>query len=258
MTSAQSRLGISVFFPAFNDAGSIVQLVKDGLAVLENLTDDYEVLVINDGSTDATSVVLAELTRSEPNVRVIHHERNMGYGTALRTGFRNAKKDLIFYTDGDGQYDVRQLSELRHLLIEGVDVVNGYKVRRADNSSRKVFGAVYNQIARYLFRLPIRDVDCDFRLLRRSIIQDSDLTSSSGAICIELVYKLQAAGAVFVETPVFHYPRVHGESQFFTVGRVVRTVLDCFSLWWRLVGLRHFLSVRDDSTATAPQTKVAG
>lgn len=258
MTSTQTRPGISVFFPAFNDASSIARLVRDALAVLADVTDDYEVLVVNDGSTDATAAVLDELARSEPKVRVIQHERNLGYGAALETGFRNAKKDLVFYTDGDGQYDVRQLLELRDLLIDGVDVVNGYKVRRADNSSRKVVGAVYNRVARFLFRLPIRDVDCDFRLLRRSIMQDFDLTATSGAICIELVYKLRAAGAVFVETPVFHYPRLHGQSQFFTAGRVFRTVLDFFSLWWRLVVLRHFLSVRADSRATAHQTKVAG
>ena len=257
MTKTEPALGISVFFPAFNDAGSIVRLVEDALAVLQTLTDDYEVLVINDGSTDATAVVLDKLMSAEPRLRVIHHERNMGYGSALRTGFSNARKHLVFYTDGDGQFDVRELAGLHRLLIDGVDVVNGFRIRREDKRQRKVLGAVYNQMARLLFRLPIRDVDCDFRLVRRSIMQDFELTCSSGAICVELVYKLRAAGAVFAETLVCHYPRAHGRSQFYTLRRVFRTVQDFLLLWWRLVGRPRVLNVRDGIRRMSASNEVA-
>jgi len=238
----QSRKSISVFFPAFNDAGSISRLVETAVSILPTLTDDFEVIVINDGSTDATSVVVDELARVHPRVKVVHHAQNMGYGGALRSGFSHANKDLIFYTDGDGQYDVRDLLKLHPLLIAGIDVVNGFKIKRSDGAHRKVLGGVYNRMARWLFHLPIRDVDCDFRLLRRSALQRIELVSSSGVICVELVRKLHASGSVFVEVPVPHYPRVHGRSQFFRLRRVSQTALDFCLLWWRLIILSQFSS----------------
>ncbi len=223
--------GISVFFPAFNDEGSIGGLVGDALAVLPTLADDYEVIVVNDGSSDGTAGVLDELARVEPRLRVVHHEVNRGYGGALRTGFASATKELVFYTDGDGQYDVRELARLRPLLVAGVDIVNGYKIQRADGWRRKALGATYNRLAHLLFNIPIRDVDCDFRLLRRRAVAGLELFSSSGSICVELVHKLHRAGCVFAEVPVHHYPRAHGRSQFLTLRRVGRTALDLLGLW---------------------------
>jgi glycosyltransferase involved in cell wall biosynthesis len=223
--------GISVFFPAFNDEGSIGSLVADALALLPALTDDYEVIVVNDGSTDGTAEVLEELARREPRLRVVHHGVNRGYGAALRTGFASATKELVFYTDGDGQYDVKELAALRPLLAAGVDIVNGYKIQRADVWRRKAIGALYNRIAHLLFSIPIRDVDCDFRLMRRRAFEGLELVSSSGSICVELVHKLHRAGRTFAELPVNHYPRAHGRSQFFTLRRVGRTALDLTGLW---------------------------
>ncbi|HEX5704831.1 MAG TPA: glycosyltransferase family 2 protein [Pyrinomonadaceae bacterium] len=239
MTDILRENSITIFFPAFNDAQSIAPLVRNALAVLPALASDYEVIVINDGSEDDTASVLEELARSEPRVKVVHHERNMGYGAALRTGFSQASKDLVFYTDGDGQYDVRELASLYPLLTDGVDVINGFKKQRADDVSRKLLGGFYSRFARVLFNLPIRDVDCDFRLLRRAALQRVQLSSSSGAICIELVFKLHRAGCVFVEAEVPHYPRTHGRSQFFTLRRVMRTALDFWLLWVRLVVLNR-------------------
>lgn len=232
-----------MFFPAFNDAGSIAALVRNALVILPALTDEYEVLVINDGSTDDTAAILRELERDSPNVKVVHHSQNKGYGAALRSGFMHASKDLIFYTDGDGQYDVCELIVLFQLMRDDVDVVNGYKLGRADDLHRKVTGAVYNRAARLLFRVPIRDVDCDFRLLRRSALQRINLTRSSGVICVELVRKLHAAGCVFAEAPVHHYPRLHGRSQFFTVWRVAQTIRDFLAMWLKLIVEPRFARV---------------
>ncbi len=225
---------ISVFFPAFNDAATIAEMVTEALAVLPTITDDYEVLVVDDGSTDATASVLDELVRRWPHVRVIRHAHNRGYGAALRSGFRHATKELVFYTDGDAQYDVRELARLIVPMTDEVDVVNGYKRKRADARHRVVLGEIYKRMARWLFGLPVRDVDCDFRLLRRAALERINLVSASGVVCAEMIYKLHEAGCRFAEVEVHHYPRRHGHSQFFTFRRVVRTAVDFFVLWVRL------------------------
>jgi glycosyltransferase involved in cell wall biosynthesis len=179
------------------------------------------------------------LSHKLPRLRVVHHPHNRGYGGALRSGFEHATKDLVFYTDGDGQYDVNELAGLIPLMTDTVDVVNGYKIKRSDARRRIVLGAAYKFLARCLFGLPIRDVDCDFRLMRREAIQRIELTSTSGVVCTEMIYKLRVAGCRFAETPVHHYPRLHGQSQFFTLRRVARTGYDFFRLWLKLVVARR-------------------
>lgn len=236
MSNKTSRPSVSVFFPAFNDALSIGKLVADAFAVLPDFADDFEVIVINDGSADETGEVLRalQIVYGE-NFHVVSHETNQGYGAALRSGFRAATKELVFYTDGDAQYDVSEIAKLFPLMTEAIDVVNGFKLERGDKINRKVVGGFYNRLAHALFSLPARDVDCDFRLIRRGFLEKITLTSTSGSICVELVYKLKRAGARFVETGVNHYARPHGRSQFFTVGRVSKTLIDFFGLWLRLV-----------------------
>lgn len=255
---SQHTPSITVFMPAYNDAESIVPLVSEALAVLPTIADDYEVIVVNDGSTDATGAVLDEFVRTRSHVRVIHHDRNKGYGGALRTGFDSASKELLFYTDGDGQYDVRDLPALYRLLTPQVDVVNGYKVGRGDAGHRKLLGTAYHRIASLLFNIPIRDVDCDFRLIRTSALGQIELTSSSGAICVELVHKLHRAGCDFVEVPVRHYPRLYGRSQFFTLPRVARTIYDLLSLWFRLVMLPNLVPNSHYQRATGKSDKGVG
>ena len=233
--SRELRPGISVFFPAYNDAFTISRLVIEALDVLPALTADFEVIVINDGSTDETGAHLDALAKTRGEVRVIHHSSNKGYGAALRSGFASARKELIFYTDGDGQYDVRELPHLYSLMTPEVDVVNGFKIKRADSRHRRLLGGLYNSLARLLFLLPIRDVDCDFRLLRRRAVAPLKLTVTSGAICVELVRQLHENGCRFVEAPVHHYPRPHGRSEFFTSRRVFHTAFDFLRLWIRVM-----------------------
>lgn len=252
--SNNKSYGVSVFFPAFNDEDSIAKLIHEALEVMPRITNDYEVIVVNDGSSDGTAAVLDDLASKEPRLRVIHHPRNRGYGGALRSGFESATKDLIFYTDGDGQYDVREMTNLIPLMIEDVDVVTGYKIKRSDSRRRIVLGAIYKFLARRMFGLPIRDVDCDFRLMRREAIQSVTLTSTSGVVCTEMVYKLSKAGYRFVETPVHHYPRLHGQSQFFTLRRVARTGYDFLKLWLKLVIGRRLTFGVERRKATADPT----
>lgn len=204
--------------------------------MLENLTDDFEVIVVNDGSQDDTGAVLERLRREHgERLRVVTHVRNRGYGGALRSGFAAATKDLVFYTDGDGQYDVGELPRLVRLMGPDVGLVNGYKLERNDPRHRIWIGNVYNLFARFLFRVKLSDIDCDFRLLRRELLDAIRLTSTSGTICVELVRKIEQSGCRVVETGVHHYARQHGRSQFFRVRSLLVTLTQLVRLWVRLV-----------------------
>ena len=230
--------GLTVFFPAYNDSGTIASLVIAAVQTAGRLTSDFEVLVINDGSRDATAEILDELARLYPQVRPIHHEQNRGYGGALRTGFSSATKEWIFYTDGDAQYDPREMALLWEKRGDAVDVVNGYKISRSDPLHRIVIGRIYHHTVKLLFGLTVRDVDCDFRLIRRRVFDTVKLEKSSGVICLELMKKITDAGFSIVEVPVHHFHRAHGKSQFFNFPRLARTAVDVFKLWSALVWRR--------------------
>jgi glycosyltransferase involved in cell wall biosynthesis len=231
---------LTVFFPAYNDAPSLPLLISRTFETLENYPADFEVIVINDGSYDDTAHVLAELeAQYSPRMRVITHPRNRGYGGTLQTGFLAATKDLVFYTDGDGQYDVRELPKLLALMQPGTGLVNGYKLERNDAPYRIWIGNIYNAFARFLFRIRIRDVDCDFRLIRRSLLQDTPLTSTSGTICVELVSKLERSSYGVEEIGVHHYARLHGKSQFFRLRSILQTLRQLVQLYLRLAGSRR-------------------
>ncbi|NWF79123.1 MAG: glycosyltransferase family 2 protein [Chloroflexi bacterium] len=235
------RPSITAFFPAFNDAGTIGSMVVSVSKTLEELTDDYEVIVVENGSTDYTVQVLESLAERYPRLRVFTHQQPLGYGGALRVGFASATKDLIFYTDGDAQYDPRELKLLLPALRQDVDVVNGWKIDRGDPLHRKIIGRVYHHTVKLLFGFQLRDVDCDFRLIRREVFDVIDLESDSGTICLELVKKLQDAGYRFAEVPVHHYHRTYGQSQFFNFPRLWRTGVQLIQLWWKLVVRREHL-----------------
>jgi glycosyltransferase involved in cell wall biosynthesis len=230
-------LGLSIFFPAYNDGGTIASLVILAVQVAATLTPDFEVIVVNDGSTDSTKAIVDDLVRTYPRVRAVHHPVNRGYGAALRTGFAAATKDLIAYTDGDAQYDPAELPVLWKKLTPDADLVNGYKISRSDPWHRVVIGRVYHHTVRFLFRLRVRDVDCDFRLMRREIFDRVKLEKDTGVICLEMMRKIQDAGFRVVEVPVHHYHRLHGRSQFFNFTRVFWTGMDVARLWVKLVVL---------------------
>jgi glycosyltransferase involved in cell wall biosynthesis len=247
-----TKPSLSIFFPAYNDAGTIASLLMVAHMTARKLTDDYEVIVVDDGSPDHTGELLDEMARGLPWLRVVHHEQNRGYGGALRTGFLTASKDLVFYTDGDAQYDPREIKTLMAALTGDVDFVNGYKISRNDPLHRVVIGRVYHWFVRTVFGLRLRDVDCDFRLLRRSVFEKVHLTRSSGVICVELMKKVQDHGYRIAEVPVHHFHRSYGKSQFFNFPRVARTLLDLARLWFELVVRKEHL--REAKTqAPAPE-----
>jgi glycosyltransferase involved in cell wall biosynthesis len=230
-----NRASISVFFPAYNDGGTIGSMVLMAVRTLNELTDDFEVIVVNDGSKDYTADVLSSLSTQIPQVKIVPHNGNQGYGAALITGFSNCTKDLIFYTDGDAQYDVREMKILLSELNDGVDWVNGYKISRADPLHRKIIGRIYHWLVRLTFGIRLRDVDCDFRLIRRNVFDKVNLKSQSGVICVEMIKKFQMAGFKVAEVPVHHFFRAYGKSQFFNFPRVSKVAVNLVQLWWQLV-----------------------
>jgi glycosyltransferase involved in cell wall biosynthesis len=252
MPAAPSRPGLSVFLPAYNDSGTIASLVITSLKTAERLTPDFEIIIVNDGSADATAEIADELARQYPQVRVVHHEKNRGYGGALRTGFASATRELIFYTDGDAQYDPAEMESLWAALNDGVDLVNGYKISRSDPLHRIVIGRIYHHTVKVLFGLKVRDVDCDFRLMRREIFDRVVLEKNSGVICLEMMKKIQDAGFRIAEVPVHHYHRAFGKSQFFNFRRLFRTAIDVMKLWMALV-----VRGEHERRSPAPVTPVA-
>ncbi len=226
---------VSAIFPCYNDEPTIAGLVDDVYAALSPLVADVEVIVVNDGSSDGSGELLDKLAVERPWLRPIHHERNGGYGAALITGFSNARYDWIFYTDGDAQYDAREAARLVPLATADVDVVQGYKIGRGDSWYRKVIGRIYHHGVKLLFGLHVRDTDCDFRLFRRRLFTDQPLTSTSGVICVEMMWTFERAGARFVETPVHHYFRPSGKSQFFRLPAIAHSARQLLGLWWRMV-----------------------
>ncbi len=198
-------------------------------------TEDYEIIVVNDGSQDSTGEILDELGDVVPELRIIHHPENRGYGAALRSGFEAAGKELVCYTDGDAQFDPRELDRLLHALTPNVDYVNGYRTRRADPLLRVLIGSPYHRFVRAAFGLQLRDIDCDFRLFRREVLESVELVEHGGTLCIELLKKLQDGGFSFAEVPVRHFPRVYGRSQYFRPKSVLASYVDLFRLWVKLV-----------------------
>jgi glycosyltransferase involved in cell wall biosynthesis len=234
------KKSLSIFFPAYNDGGTIASMVVLALKAAQEYTDDYEITVVNDGSSDYTGEILCQLAKQFDNLKVVHHEKNRGYGGALISGFENCTKDLIFYTDGDAQYDVREMHTLLKELTDEVDWVNGYKISRSDPVYRKLIGRIYHWIVRLTFGIRLQDVDCDFRLIRRSVFDNVKLKSHSGVICVEMIKKFQMAGCRFREAPVHHYFRAYGKSQFFNFPRVFRVCVNLTQLWWELVWREKF------------------
>lgn len=217
---------LSIFFPCLNDGRTLPNLVEKAYRVGEMVAENVDVTIIENGSSEMTRNVLERLEKKYSKLRVISYPKPLGYGGALREGFAHATGDWVFYTDGDGQYDPMELTKLIEKLSDRIDVVNGYKRDRKDAMYRNVLGSVYNQLLQRLYHPPIRDVDCDFRLIRRAKLSHIVLKTSSGLTCLELLLKLQKVGARFAEVGVSHFPRLGGRSEFFRFSVLMRTAFE--------------------------------
>jgi glycosyltransferase involved in cell wall biosynthesis len=247
-----TRPSITAAFPCYNDSGTIASIVIVADRTLRELTDDYEIIVSNDASTDNSADILTELGRVYPRLRALSNATNRGYGGNLRCLFAAATKDLIFYTDGDAQYDPAELATLYANLTPDVDVVQGWKIERSDPLHRKIIGRVYHHFVRLWFGLHLRDVDCDFRLFRRHVLESFPLESNSGCITVEMMTRIEQSGFRVREVPVHHYHRAYGQSQFFNFPRVARTLTELTALWFKLRALRRWRAVQSGS-ATPPR-----
>jgi glycosyltransferase involved in cell wall biosynthesis len=235
MTEHNPAVGsVSAFFPCYNDEHSIAGMVRDVRDALTDAVDEFEIIVIDDGSSDGSLAVLHDLHTEVPELRVVEHKVNRGYGGALRSGFEAATMPWVFYTDGDAQYDAKEITRCIDTATADVDVVQGYKIGRGDRWYRRLIGRVYHHTVKLLFGLRVRDTDCDFRLIRASLLEKVELTSTSGVICVEMMHAFERADARFVEVGVSHHWRPHGRSQFFRLGHIARSAQQLLSLWWRV------------------------
>jgi len=226
---------VSIFYPCYNDWGTIGSMALLTLRTVEKLGIDYDITIVDDGSDEQTLSVLDKIGTQYPDINIIKHDKNKGYGGALRTGFAAATKEWIFYTDGDAQYDVQELELLLEKAGPDVDLVQGYKIQRNDPLHRIIIGRIYHWIVKIAFGLPVRDTDCDFRLMRREMFDHFTLASTSGTICAEMMKKIHRGGFRITEVPVHHYERAFGKSQFFNFRRLIRVAKQLIQLWLREV-----------------------
>ena len=220
---------ISAVLPAYNEEEVIADSVAAMVVTFESLAADYEVIVVNDGSRDRTAAIVEDIGARNPRVRVVSHPRNRGYGAALWTGFTSATKDLVFLTDGDKQFDVAELADFLPLL-DGADMVIGYREPRADPFIRRLNGWGWNTIVTLLFGYTARDVDCAFKLFRRSLLDRVDVRATGATFSAEFLIKARRLGYVIRERNASHYPRGAGQATGARPAVILRAFRELFRL----------------------------
>lgn len=242
--------GLSVVLPAYNEEPNVEAVVGQALECLPRLAEEFEVIVVDDGSTDETAARAQALVDEHyPRVRLLRHERNEGYGAALRTGFSRTRYDYVFYTDADQQFDIAELEFLLPMLREN-DVVVGFRVYRYDSAARLAASAIYNRIVRVLFRVRVRDVDCSFKVFRREVLDKITIECTDFFVDTELVAKVRKWNFRLAEKGVRHYPRAAGETKVAPsdVPRTLRTIAE---MWQRVhmptrAQVEHAARVREE------------
>ncbi len=202
-------VSITVFFPCYNEQGNVANVVARADSILQGIGADYEIIIVDDGSADDTGRIADEIAAANRRVRVVHHERNQGYGAALQSGLKAATKELVFYSDGDGQFDLAELPPLLPLLRQ-YDIVIGYRLNRQDNWSRKLMGWLWTQLTCVLFAMRVRDVDCAFKLFKRDVFNHIKLESTGALISTEILARARRAGYTLTQRGVHHRPRTAG------------------------------------------------
>jgi glycosyltransferase involved in cell wall biosynthesis len=236
--SITNKISLSVFFPCYNEAGNIARVVAQAQEVLPQVSDDYEIIIVNDGSTDGTRESADELAARFETVRAVHHNTNKGYGCALRSGFKAAAKDYVFYTDGDGQFDIGELKavvELMTTIEGGCDIVSCYRRNRIEGGIRKFNALCWSALTGLMFSIPHRDIDCAFKLYKREIFDDFELKSTGALIDTEVLARAARRGRKIIQMPVSHYPRQYGTSTGANPLVIFRAFYELFKLWIDIV-----------------------
>jgi len=224
---------ISAFFPAYNEEANVTAMVERLTAVLPQVADDYEIIVVNDGSQDRTAEIADGLAAADPRVRVVHHPQNRGYGGALKSGFAAARKAYVFFTDGDGQFDVGEIARLLPYVPQ-YDVVVGYRMTRAEGGLRRVNAEAWNWLVHRLFGIPSRDVDCAFKLFDRRVFETVRPEAEGAMISTEILARTVLAGFRVTEVGVHHYPRRHGTPTGANPLVIARAFYELFKLYRRI------------------------
>jgi len=230
MSRVKKVPSLSVFFPCFNEEGNVVQLIEQFAAVLPQVAHKYEVIVIDDGSTDGTLKRVKEQKKKYSFLRVVSHSKNKGYGASLRSGFAAAKYEWTFFTDGDLQFDVKQLKEFIDWTPD-YNVIIGYRLRRAEGSLRALNARLFKVYIDLLFRLHVTDIDCAFKLIRTDILQSLQLLSTGAFTSSELLYRLKKNGEEFKQLPVQHFNRTFGKPTGNSPKVILKAGIEAFSLY---------------------------
>ena len=229
----EQQISISVFFPCYNEQDNVRQTTQRAVEVLEGLKADYEIILVNDGSADQTGARADAIAAGNNRVRVVHHAHNMGYGAALQSGIRAAKKKLVFFTDGDGQFDIGEI-KLVLPLIEQNDIVCGYRLDRKDPFVRKLNGWMWTRLVNLLFGMHIRDIDCAFKLFRAEIFEGMKMSSAGALISAEILARATRRGFRIEEVGVHHYPRKTGKQTGAKLTVILRAFKELFKLYNRI------------------------
>ena len=233
MIKPRALTSLSIFFPCYNEAENVGGMIEQAVKTAETYGVDYEVVVVDDGSKDSSADIVRSWSAKNPRVKLVRHEHNQGYGAALRTGFKNVSKDLIFLTDGDNQF---QLSDIEKLLakIDSCDAVVGYRINRRDKSYRRVNGFLWTRLSRALFGLKVRDIDCAFKLFRKKCLKGLELRSNHLLIHAEILARLRKRGARIEEIGVTHYPRTAGTATATRPAAMLKSACELLSLYWQI------------------------
>jgi len=225
---------ISVFFPCYNEQENVARAVEQALGVLEKLNAGFEVIIVDDGSADRTGRIADEIAARDSRVKAVHHRTNLGYGAALQSGFKAATKELVFYTDGDGQFDLNELPLLLP-LIRQYDIVAGYRINRRDNLIRRINGWCWTKLVCLLFGMKVRDIDCAFKLYKREIFDDIKLSSTGALISAEILARAVRRGYSLTQKGVHHYPRTAGKQTGANLRVIFRAFKELFKLRRRIL-----------------------
>lgn len=231
---SKTSVSISVFFPCFNEQGNIARVVNRAREVLDELHADYEIIIVNDGSADDTGQIADNLAAEHASIRVVHHNRNLGYGAALQSGFRAATKELVFYTDGDGQFDIGEMPPLLPLMAD-CDIVSCYRIDRQDSFMRKLNGWLWTRFTGLVFSLKMRDIDCAFKLYKRKVFDSIKMESTGALIDTEILARARRKGFRIVQKGVRHYPRQAGQQSGANLRVVLRAFKEVIKLRNRIV-----------------------